>query len=434
MTTRDGSINKPYQLHDALTTWRIKPGHTIYLRGGVYAGEFTNSLVGTAEQPITICPYPNETAIIDGSLDINGAYTIWRDLEIRYSGWITRTSLEAGNVPSDLPRRDLNIYGEGTKLINCYIHDLSNFGWWGTAINSKLYGCLIHSNGWDAPDRGHGHGCYTQNRPQGFKVWKDCVTWGHYSTCGKVYSGSNAPLKHYDISGLICGPCGDSRFLVGSDDGSTEDVVVSNCMTYGAAIHFGDALITSDIQFNQLYIVSDADIPLVLTSFNSLQGFNNIIVGGNGLDPSYRVVCKIANKNNWALDGNTYYYTGPNTRPFRNEGIADYTFENWRNTTGLDQNSQQVLGNPTQNKIVVQPNMYDATRSHVAIWNWENRTHIIAPITGTYTSVLNPNETVAVQAGELLPMLGWSITKPIGANEPIVANTFPQFGCFQVKQ
>lgn len=409
-----------------------RPGYTLYLRGGVYAGEFDSTLRGDNGLPMVIRPYPGERAIIDGALDINGAFTTWIGLEIRYSGWVTRVSQEPGNVPSDLPRRDLNIYGVGTRLINCIIHDLSNFGWWGPATDSELYGCLIYSNGWAGPDRGHGHGVYTQNRPGGRKVWRDCITWGHYSTCGKVYSASNAPLKHYDISGLICGPSGDSRFLVGSDDGSTEDVTVSGVMTYGAAVNFSDALLSSSIAFDQCYIVSDKDIPIVLSSWHNLTGLDNTIIGGNGDDPSYRVVALAANRGAWQLDRNSYHYTGPNPRPFREEGIADRTFAQWQQVTGLDAQSTYQRGAPTANKVVVQPNEYDPNRFHVAVWNWEGLASIPAPLTGRYTNAQNTSEQITCTKGDPLPMHTWSTVAPIGASAPIAAHD-PRFCCFIVE-
>lgn len=429
----DGSIGSPWELSEALTTWRIKPGHTVYLRSGVHSGQFVSSLIGTEAQPITIRPYPGEIAIIDGMLDINGAYTVWRDLEFRYSGWVTRTSAQTGGTPTDIPRRDLNIYGPGTKMINCVIHDLSNFGWWGPAVGSDVYGCLMYSNGWDAPDRGHGHGMYTQNHPGGRKVWQNCITWGHYSTCGKVYSATNAPLRQYDISGLICGPSGDSRLIIGSDDGSTEDVTVSDCMTWGAGINFSDALVTSQIAFDHLYVAFDEDIPMVLGNWNSLAGFDNTFIGGDGADESYRVVGLVASPGAWTLDRNAYHYTGPNAEPFREDGVSDYTLAGWQAATGFDLSSTLVVGPPTVNRIIVQPNAYDPARSHVVIYNWEGLASVPAPLSGRYTNAMNVAEGIDLEAGAALPMASWTVATPIGAAAPLV-NWDSRFAVFLVTQ
>ena len=47
---------------------QLKPGDTLYLRGGVYYEHVALTRSGTAETPITIAGYPGELAIIDGGL------------------------------------------------------------------------------------------------------------------------------------------------------------------------------------------------------------------------------------------------------------------------------------------------------------------------------------------------------------------------------
>jgi hypothetical protein len=47
---------------------RLKPGDTLYLRGGTYHEKVSLSRSGTADAPITIASHPGELAIIDGGL------------------------------------------------------------------------------------------------------------------------------------------------------------------------------------------------------------------------------------------------------------------------------------------------------------------------------------------------------------------------------
>ncbi len=47
---------------------QLRPGDTLYLRGGVYYESVSIALAGTAERPITIRSYPGELAVLDGSL------------------------------------------------------------------------------------------------------------------------------------------------------------------------------------------------------------------------------------------------------------------------------------------------------------------------------------------------------------------------------
>jgi hypothetical protein len=62
-----GTKKKPWDLQTALSQPDgIRPGDTIYLRGGIYNGKFVSSLNGTPVSPITVRSYPGEWAVIDG--------------------------------------------------------------------------------------------------------------------------------------------------------------------------------------------------------------------------------------------------------------------------------------------------------------------------------------------------------------------------------
>jgi hypothetical protein len=62
-----GTEQAPWQtLTHALR--QLKPGDTLYLRGGTYYEKVALTRSGTAESPIMIASYPGEMAIIDGSL------------------------------------------------------------------------------------------------------------------------------------------------------------------------------------------------------------------------------------------------------------------------------------------------------------------------------------------------------------------------------
>ncbi|HRJ72337.1 MAG TPA: hypothetical protein PLS03_08925 [Terrimicrobiaceae bacterium] len=62
-----GSIDLPWRTIQTSLT-KLTAGDTLYLRGGIYFENVTCSMTGEAGRPITICGYPGETAIIDGSL------------------------------------------------------------------------------------------------------------------------------------------------------------------------------------------------------------------------------------------------------------------------------------------------------------------------------------------------------------------------------
>lgn len=200
-----GTLQDPLTLSEALATTRIKPGHTVWLRGGVYSGEFAVGITGTAEAPITFRPYPGEIAIIDGSLLLQTAHVTWRDMIIRYSGWTTRETEIAGSAPPGMPLgKGVHLRGANTKLINCIIHDCSggpatSIG----AVGAEVYGCVIFNNGWSGPDRGHGHGFYVQSLSATPQLFRENIVFHHFSTGIKMYA-EGVDLSGYRVTGNTC--------------------------------------------------------------------------------------------------------------------------------------------------------------------------------------------------------------------------------------
>jgi hypothetical protein len=65
--TNDGTRGAPWRTVQAALE-RLRPGETLYLRGGVYYERVRCSITGRADAPITIRSYPGEQAILDGGL------------------------------------------------------------------------------------------------------------------------------------------------------------------------------------------------------------------------------------------------------------------------------------------------------------------------------------------------------------------------------
>ncbi len=173
----DGSEASPWDLATALAhPAAVQPGDTLWLLGGTYPGSFTSDLTGTARAPIVVRQKDGERATLDGGdtggapiLAVGGAYTWFWGFEITSSD-PKRTTSETGSSPGDIPRGDCIITrqseGEaiGVKFVHLILHDCrQGYGFWKEAEDAEIYGNVIYYNGWDAPDRGHGHGIYTQN-------------------------------------------------------------------------------------------------------------------------------------------------------------------------------------------------------------------------------------------------------------------------------
>lgn len=76
--------------------------------------------------------------------------------------------------------KTFTVNGGHVTVIGCYLHDLATVGSYGEA--ALWYGNVIYHIGWDADDRGHGHGIYIQNSglPCTFKrnIIHNCYGWG----------------------------------------------------------------------------------------------------------------------------------------------------------------------------------------------------------------------------------------------------------------
>ena len=63
----EGTESKPWRTL-AHAAGQLKPGETLYLRGGTYYENLTLSTIGTTDKPIVIRSHPGEVAILDGGL------------------------------------------------------------------------------------------------------------------------------------------------------------------------------------------------------------------------------------------------------------------------------------------------------------------------------------------------------------------------------
>lgn len=74
---------------------RLKPGETLYLRGGIYYEKVRLTRSGTVEAPITIASYPGELAIVDGGLRefFESPETSWEPLKGGAEGEFVSTKI-----------------------------------------------------------------------------------------------------------------------------------------------------------------------------------------------------------------------------------------------------------------------------------------------------------------------------------------------------
>ena len=191
---------------------KVDPGDTIWILKGTYRHPDRHSgspgyvvrLQGREGRPISIRAELNQRVTLDGGLSVEAPAT-WlsiRDLEILVSEnfSMSRTLQEPGSSPKtyNRPWGGLNIHsGRGCQYLNLVIHDnAQGISFWSGATDSEVHGCIIYDNGWKAPDRGHGHAIYTQNK-DGVKTIANCIMTGGYGFTLHAYGSKQAYVDNY---------------------------------------------------------------------------------------------------------------------------------------------------------------------------------------------------------------------------------------------
>src|SRR5262249_51206956 len=128
---------------------------------------------------------------------------------------------------------------------------------------------------------------------------------------------------------------------------------------------------------------------------------------------------------NWS---NNNYYGNPNgDLLFMIEGATLQSVNDWKRTSGVDQNSAYSAGAPTGVKVFVRPNRYERGRANIAVYNWDRTSVVEVNLDG----VLEPGKQFEVRNAQdyfgapvfkgvfdgrpvRLPMTGLNAPGPIG--------------------
>ncbi len=450
----DGSQSRPLDLASALAGKLAQPGDTYWLRGGTYTGVYYPSLQGQPGKPITVRQYPGERAILDGTIyQDGGGYVTYWGFEVTCTA-SQRTSSQATPWPTDLTVRDgISVRSQGIKLINLVVHDVLGNGLslWSEGPDTEVSGCIIYHNGWQAPDRGHGHGIYTQNTT-GTKLIRGNLMFGGYCNGIQLYGTSAARLNNYTITG---------NTIVNSAQAST-DGVGNNITIYG-----GTPIVNLTVDGNLTYNsfktsgtvqiggsgVANQDVRIrnnYFMEFARIADWATAEVSGNTgaalatvLELDQTVNSLSVLKPGW--DRNTYYSTESPWQPFclYTSTANGYNFTGWKTASGLDANSTYVKGRPTGQKVMVQPNPYETGRGLVTVFNWDKLSQVSVDVSsilpsGTQFEVRNglnfftsPVLTGTYNGQALtLPMTGLTTATPYG--KAALASSAPEFAAFVI--
>ncbi len=405
----DGSSSQPWSLAYALShPGALRPGDTIWVRGGSYNGTFTSKIKGTSSAPITVRAYPGERAILRNSnsliLDIAGtSYVNFWGLEI--AG--TETSRDSAANPSTYGIRvNQGAQSNNIKFINMIVHDVQamGFGWWQALVNSEIYGSLIYFNGTGKLD----HGVYLHN-VSGNKYLSDNMIFdnashgvhGYAETAEKglnnIIVDGNTVFDNGTIGGTL-----KRNILVGGLT-RTNNAVVTNNYTYyygssGQALNLGYSAGSSGGKVTNNYFAGGA--------FEIGGGYSSLTMTGN-------------------------YVYAPG-------GFSGFS-------TGSFGSNTWTTSKPSGVKVFVRPNKYESNRANITIYNWNKQGTVsisAASLTGVKIAAGQTYELHNVQNffGDVVtgvydgsainvPMSGHSVAQPVGGvSKP--PSTFPEFGAF----
>jgi hypothetical protein len=283
------------------------------------------------------------------------------------------------------------------------IHDtrqgVSAFEGW---TNTEVYGNLIYFNGWTAPDRGHGHGVYTQNQGPGFKKFFNNILFQGFAFNIQAY-GDAAYLDNFDMEG-------NTLFLPGgllSTPG--EDLLL------GGIQHVAQNPIVTN---NYLYMTASSSADFQL-GYAFGVGTNNGIVLNNQINVSTFVA-----PTNLTMTGNTFLQAPT--------GITESSYPGNTYLNGAP---------PTGTLVFIQPNLYEPGRANITIYNWG----LASSVSVDLSAILSAGSTYQIQNAQdffaapvlsgtydgnpvSIPMTGLSVATPVGWPPPPPAG--PSFNAF----
>ena len=405
----DGSASRPWDLATALKQpAALKPGDTLWLRGGRYDGPFVSSLTGTSAAPITVRQYPGERATIDGVnaagrtiLQVSGAWTRYWGFEIMSSNTNRTSASVSGSAITTMQTPG----HPGLKFINLVIHDTLGNGFWVDATDMEMDGCIVYYNGWSASDRGHGHGIYAQNGA-GTKRFTDNVIFQQFDKGIQYFGGSTAPIDNIDTEG-------NTVFNNGYIDGTESN-----------NIEIGGGLTAQNPVFRNNY------------SYNANIGKEDIGYAAAG-------TANLIYENNYDAADNDWPTTFPG---LHGSTITGNTFRGHAGAfpTGSYPSNTYYLGAPppsAPNRVFVRPNAYEPGRANITAFNWSHAATVQADVSAVLKvgdawearnaqNFYGPPVASGTYAGGTIPLPTSGLPSAAPVGWPTPAATGPEFNAY----
>lgn len=399
-------------------------------------------------------------------------------LEITDSGTDSRlwtTSSDSDFENQSARRQDgVFVYAARTKVIDCIIHDCFNgLGTWEQAVNSSHTGNVIYSNGFYAPDRGHGHGMYVQNNT-GTKTFTQNVSFNNFGYAHQLYGGDAAHLNNtvwnqnveFGDSGTSSPPLNLGVLFGGS--ASINNLTISNNHFYKTTWQLGYAGANTGISITGNTFRTSA----ILSLSTGVTITGNLFIG-KGVTNTYLISLgngSAFSVGDYGFSGNTYFRTNitpPSSQFFvspdpagdscgyywYNAAQTGYGYcgaanHSWQVALGYDASgSSYTPSTPTGTEIISLTDPENADRHTVVIYNWNLADTISVDVSGygftpgqsyrwhNSADYFNDANTFVYDGSGILslPMTGHTVAKPNGYPDALGTTTFPEFGTFIVE-
>ena len=392
----DGSLGNPWDLPTAFQhPSAVKPGDTIWLRGGNYfsasgitpAGTFSNGvfvcdLIGTSNAPIVMRQYPGEHAVIHGGIYGGGAfYWLW--------GFEITNTDPNRDVPNQFARSwGVFLTGRGCRLINLVVHDCGHPGigfWDGVGDGGEVSGCIVWGNGFYdhsfIPTNIRGGGIYGQNQ-FGTRRIRDNIFFKQFTQGIHLYATATY-VNGFQVEGNVFFNNGDGttyNLFLGTIQQPMERHIVADNVAYfspgsrATNVRLGyEAINNLPVSITGNLIVG-GDTGLFIGETQAGVVLNNSIIGARDRAAQLSRAGGLTAFNfNW----NHNEYSTPSAKPFiPSEAIGLLDYPAWRTNTGFDAASSFTTGPPAGVRAVVRPNPYEPGRAHITVLNWTTQSTV----------------------------------------------------------
>ena len=450
----------------------LAPGDTLWLREGVYQGQFVSEIKGRPDLPIYVKQYPGERAVLDGAGALQTTLEI-AGPDVWFWGFdVTNSSPQrVFDTPSQGETRratGISVSAPRVRLINVSVHDaFTGVTLTEKADSAELYGCVIYDNGIREPQGGVGHGLLFLT---GTIRAIDVVTFNNQGRGlnADPQSGSDGAFV---VDGLVSFDNGQSSitdpgfrleniFL----DGESNQLQMTNSHLYhppatigqNASLNGGKSAGGSLTMTRNSFV--GGSVAVSLSQWRTARVIENLFYIPGSPNPNVdQRVATVKQPGDVAVpyDWNTNRYVDQSTQgyPFifnqalNSYGGANLSFPEWQKATQFDAQAQYQRERPSGTQVFVRPNRYDPSRALAVVYNWDNQPAVDVPLN---TLDLKRNERIEVIDVQRMfdePIVaqtynGQSISVPMTEITSRVSNdlfsrdrrTLPEFGVFLIRK